>query len=338
MAGPRDATIDIAKGIGIVLVVLGHSPTVARWGPTLQLIYSFHMPLFFVLSGAVLKASGSVGSFAAARFHAVLKPYLVVCVAMVLAKSFGAFSGMAGADEAWRFIAGLLYGTGTTVMWTPLWYLPHFFAASCASFLLLKALGHRPAVATGISALLLVVGVWAIGRLGEWPWSADLLPISVALMLAGWRWRQAILSANLRWRPCAAAVLAFLALHQLSGARLDMNARIWDNLFVCTAEATLGICLVIAAARALQRSALATRAFAYLGSVSLFILVFHHPVHARALQALQARGVNDTAAALFAVAAGVLLPLLVWEAARRIRPMAWMLLPRPKVTVPAAGA
>lgn len=46
--------IYIAKGIGIILVVVGHfypksSPT--YWLEIRKLIYSFHMPLFFILSG-----------------------------------------------------------------------------------------------------------------------------------------------------------------------------------------------------------------------------------------------------------------------------------------------
>jgi acyltransferase len=38
----RDATIDAAKGIGIILVVLGHTPGL----PVIlkEYIYSFHMP------------------------------------------------------------------------------------------------------------------------------------------------------------------------------------------------------------------------------------------------------------------------------------------------------
>lgn len=44
----RDITIDIAKGIGIFLVVLGHVP-ILMWLATP--IYIFHMPLFFFLSG-----------------------------------------------------------------------------------------------------------------------------------------------------------------------------------------------------------------------------------------------------------------------------------------------
>mgnify|MGYP003292467965 CR=1 FL=1 len=53
MVSDRDNTISILKGIGIILVVIGHSqcPNVLnRW------IYSFHMPLFFIASGYLFKS------------------------------------------------------------------------------------------------------------------------------------------------------------------------------------------------------------------------------------------------------------------------------------------
>ena len=44
----RDKSVDILKGIGIILVVVGH----ANCPQTLRdIIYSFHMPLFFICSG-----------------------------------------------------------------------------------------------------------------------------------------------------------------------------------------------------------------------------------------------------------------------------------------------
>ena len=45
--------LDIAKGIAMILVILGHTkkliPTNVVWW-----LYTFHMPLFFMLSGMVL--------------------------------------------------------------------------------------------------------------------------------------------------------------------------------------------------------------------------------------------------------------------------------------------
>ena len=49
----RDSTIDIAKGIGIFLVVLGHFTVFAS--PLYHYIYLFHMPLFFFISGMFAK-------------------------------------------------------------------------------------------------------------------------------------------------------------------------------------------------------------------------------------------------------------------------------------------
>lgn len=51
--------IDYAKAIGIFLVVVGHTyagNALTNW------IYSFHMPLFFFLSGTMLRNRGGIGS------------------------------------------------------------------------------------------------------------------------------------------------------------------------------------------------------------------------------------------------------------------------------------
>lgn len=55
--------IDIAKGIGIILVVLGHSLAYECHNRLFFMIYSFHMPLFFFLSGFVFKSKDSASYF-----------------------------------------------------------------------------------------------------------------------------------------------------------------------------------------------------------------------------------------------------------------------------------
>ena len=51
----RIAYIDVAKGIGILLMILGHTMT-SGWGK--DVIYSFHMPLFFRVFGNDLSSFG----------------------------------------------------------------------------------------------------------------------------------------------------------------------------------------------------------------------------------------------------------------------------------------
>lgn len=53
----RDAAVDTAKALGMFLVFLGHMlESYARNWEVFQVIYAFHMPLFFLLSGYVSKA------------------------------------------------------------------------------------------------------------------------------------------------------------------------------------------------------------------------------------------------------------------------------------------
>lgn len=53
MKNARISAIDIVKGIGIVLVIIGHA--LPANSTIRYLIYTFHMPLFFILAGMVMK-------------------------------------------------------------------------------------------------------------------------------------------------------------------------------------------------------------------------------------------------------------------------------------------
>lgn len=90
MSGKRLHWIDVAKGMGIMLVVYGHvmrglvSAGLAPDSPTFQVvdsvIYSFHMPLFFFLAGIFLDqalAKRGVGGVVLSKVDTILYPYLV---------------------------------------------------------------------------------------------------------------------------------------------------------------------------------------------------------------------------------------------------------------------
>lgn len=49
MSQNRDITFDMMKGIGIILVIIGHLAHGFGW--LVPAIYTFHMTLFFILSG-----------------------------------------------------------------------------------------------------------------------------------------------------------------------------------------------------------------------------------------------------------------------------------------------
>lgn len=86
----REAWVDYAKGIGIILVVFGHvnrglySAGIQLSGSsyllTDSIIYSFHMPLFFFLSGLFFTQSldkKGKTSFVISKIDTIVYPYVV---------------------------------------------------------------------------------------------------------------------------------------------------------------------------------------------------------------------------------------------------------------------
>lgn len=80
----------IAKGIGIILVVVGHfhpeiSP--AYWSVINEVIYSFHMPLFFILSGYLYShGKYSYSDLIRTKTKRLLYPFISIAVVFFLIK------------------------------------------------------------------------------------------------------------------------------------------------------------------------------------------------------------------------------------------------------------
>ncbi|HEY9528673.1 MAG TPA: acyltransferase family protein, partial [Anaerolineales bacterium] len=124
--------LDIAKGIGILLVVLGHNDFEVISLFVQRLIYSFHMPLFFFLSGYFLNTAVPFFDFVKKRFNTLLKPFLFT-IFLIYFTSIS-FEKM-GFNTAITRTVKSLYGSGYYLDWVQLWFLPHLFAVSIYAFL-----------------------------------------------------------------------------------------------------------------------------------------------------------------------------------------------------------
>ncbi len=123
----RIGYIDIAKGLGILIIVLAHND-LAGYHPTLhKFIYSFHIPLFFFLSGMFFRPERSFGDTARRRFNSLMKPYFFTLFMIYLGEA--AFSNMTFPVIAGRIVKAL-YATGKYIDWVQLWFIPHLFVVS----------------------------------------------------------------------------------------------------------------------------------------------------------------------------------------------------------------
>jgi fucose 4-O-acetylase-like acetyltransferase len=80
----------IAKGIGIVLVVVGHfypHPSPLYWSQSRTIIYLFHMPLFFMLSGYLYRPGKyPYGALIKNKVRRLLYPFAVIAIGFCLIK------------------------------------------------------------------------------------------------------------------------------------------------------------------------------------------------------------------------------------------------------------
>lgn len=81
VAGVRLEWIDVARGIGIIAVVAGH---VWTRGALRDAVYSFHMPLFFLLSG-MLSRSQPPRPFALRLLASQTRPYVAFLALLIIA-------------------------------------------------------------------------------------------------------------------------------------------------------------------------------------------------------------------------------------------------------------
>jgi fucose 4-O-acetylase-like acetyltransferase len=178
----RHRWVDVARGIGIILVVWGHigranldfgatpwAEEQDRW------IYAFHMPLFFVLSGLFLfpAIARSRGAFFRGRWWAIVWPYLLwssvlglieVGMAPFVNTPIGlddvALIPVRPIEQFWFLYALLICQLAAVVAWPSVTVLWLIAAAGLAALTLLgggwigiRAFAFFPYVVAGISGV-----------------------------------------------------------------------------------------------------------------------------------------------------------------------------------------
>lgn len=357
----RNLTIDIARGIGILLVVYGHSNAViADKGELFRVIFSFHLPLFFFLSGLFLDPNQRLVDVLKSKADALLKPYFVLMLSIGIAVIGSGEKGLLD------YLVRMAWSTGTTIawatgeaVWVPLWFVAHLFLAYVVCWPTARATRRSTAFTRwSIVAVCLVVGFVISKALGQnldgrpisilnqvlrfpgLPFSADLIFITSAYFLAGHYLSDRIIRFRAVWYHVVLAAAAFAVLHYCFDYTIDLNLRIYDSLLVSLLQSVLGIYLVLAAGHFLARKGAAlARLLAYVGAGSFFILIFHFPFQLFTFELMQQWLPGLPALnTVIALIVGTACPLLLLFVVERSPLLRVLLLPRKRRPTVAARA
>ena len=184
-ASRRLTWADAARGVAILMVVVGHScpPDV----PT-AFIYACHMPLFFMLSGMFFHTDTPLWRAVGRKARTLLVPFVVFNLVMLFSDwCIVALSPNhhAPVDIPSRLL-GTLFGLRSGIWSAPLWFLPCLFVAQVLMMLAQRLVWRWPWMEWPLWGLLTLAGVaWAQYVGMALPLSADVALLAVGFLLLG---------------------------------------------------------------------------------------------------------------------------------------------------------
>lgn len=169
----------MAKGYGMLLVILGH----VGCGPLEKWIYSFHLPLFFFLSGLVFHSNIGFLDFLKKRVKGILIPYFCLGMTVVLFEVFFNFF-----TQQQPIVEPFLNKTRDLIVqircWD-LWYLATLFCAEIIFYIIVKIGKSTPKIGL-ITIVITAIGFIYYGCGGQGLiWNMDVVFFALFFLFAG---------------------------------------------------------------------------------------------------------------------------------------------------------
>ena len=290
---------DIAKGITIVLVIIGHTGDIPLG--LRSLIFSFHMPLFFWANAVFIK-NFNIKKLLTKSSRSLLVPYVVTCLIsaglcvyrnndintnyiVFRNKVIDMFVGISRASTRFNRFGSV---------WL-VWFVACLFVARFIYVVVMKCIHKLPYIVQIIIIMILCMSGYYIGtKVAFLPWSADVSLFSLPLFWFGNHmndmesWLDRIITMRgdenktkkhgVRLiKPCIVILLTviWLALCK-KGFWIEMATRRYPGVIVCLVCAMCGIVFIVAVSRIIDRYDNPLRSFLiWCGSNSMIILIFH---------------------------------------------------------------
>ena len=280
----RISYIDMAKGFGIILVVFGHlgfaSESLLTW------IMSFHMPLFFILSGMLLSHTNAdkynMSTILQKKTKNILLPYFSFSFLSII------FSGILDFTSFKTYLPNALIQTLVFYGISVLWFLPALFFGETIFLCIRK---HASLKGTGFLCLVVcLITVFSVNAYHyHYPldfnnplsvWGAYLISvfvrtgIAVTFLAIGYFVQRIFFQKEYSTRIYLLGSVLFFILNlflAFKNGKVDLNNLIFHNYLLyfsaafCGSMAIICLCMVLPAWKPLL----------YIGKNSLIIMATH---------------------------------------------------------------
>lgn len=245
----RITWVDMAKGYGILLVILGH----LHLGKFDMYIYSFHMPLFFFLSGVVFRPRPVLREFVCRKIRTMIVPYFALGVPIILYAWLSPWYGPPTLEALGQIALDYVIQRRR---WD-VWFLACLFCLNIIYWVILVKIRSNK-VQILITTILPVIA-WTYYQLGgkAIPWNVDISFMAAPFFYFGYQYKSYdnqvfdYLHNHKRLYSCSIIVFATInvslcaASAHISGESLNMNAGNYGIPPLTFVSALAGIAVVL---------------------------------------------------------------------------------------------
>lgn len=300
----RNETIDIAKGIGIILVILGHlsSPMYeVGWLTCMRgFVYQFHIPLFFFLSGIFMKTGESWGVFLKKKVTRLYLPYAVSNLVFLVV--YAVAHAINGEEivviDTVKHAVKVLLGMAVTPLGGATWFLFILFVSQ----ILYRIVSRLFSCVDGKFKAIAILSMGVAGML-FYPEScaSKALVAMLFLYLGQLVYSEGFMEKLKELVPFKVvffliSVIALIVCGQVNN--VDMSQGEYGNPLLFLMSSAAGFVMTIYASELFTKTSNCKRFLCYLGASTMWVLVLHFFAF-RIISLLQIAIYGDTFGAIF---------------------------------------
>lgn len=280
----REKWIDRAKGIAMLLVIIGHTYSGLTGIWNFSWVYGVHLVMFFLLSGYTLKKQKPDADYLNKKYSRLMVPYFYTCFAVLIADIWNSFflkhdasvqtiTGIIGRDLLRSFFAsGGITTFGELNLGTrigAIWFLPAlFFALVIVQFVLNQISDDKIA---GICCALIALGGVISARFIWLPFSIQSGMLASFFVWIGYMLKKNSALNRLKWYHYVAAQIILLFGIHFNFCGIGFVSASVNDLILSIPVGIAG-CLLI---YLLSKINIGIGFFEFIGNNSLFVLCTH---------------------------------------------------------------
>ena len=265
-SGLRFPWIDMARGIAMLIIIIGHCdgiPQILR-----HAIFSFHIPLFFVLSGYVYKKKDkSIKK----DLRQLIVPYIITVCVVIVFNVWGA--RRIDLDIIKNTVKVALYGYGSANgdigIIGAIWFLPTMFIARrLINFTF--SLELRETYRLLAILLLMILGV-KIGTVVWVPLNVDIAMVASGFMYIGYLLR----NRNISLKKDTVAGCLFIWFAAMRSGGMEWSSRMYEPWMINFAGAVAGSIIVLYLCQKMERIMVVRESLSFVGKHTILLLCIH---------------------------------------------------------------